>query len=168
MNLAPRTTQPLGLDSPRRESEALVACPRRHVPWLLLAVLTAVVVGIGFGSEIASAQEEKHRKVPGLDKVITGSSEQAFLGKVQSFDQEHSVLNVSSTQGSDTEIFPVKKNVHVATADGDKLKLAELRPGTTVMVHYEQKGDRRQVKQITIIDSSPVEQRAKKKNSRHS
>jgi hypothetical protein len=102
-----------------------------------------------------SAQEDRKHKVPVLDKINSGPSEQAFNGTVQSLDVRHSLLNVNTVQGSDTEIFPIKKSVHVSTATGGKLKLAALTPGTNVLIYYEQKGDRRTVKNIVVLRETP-------------
>jgi len=107
--------------------------------------------------EPTGAQDQRKRKVPGLDKVTSGSSHLAFSGKVQSVDLEHSVLNVNTVQGGTTEIFPLKKGIHISTADGEKLKVAALTSGVNVIVYYEQKGDRRTVKQIVVLASHAPE-----------
>jgi 3-dehydroquinate synthase class II len=39
----------------------------------------------------------------------------------------------------------------VVTADGDKLKLSKLKPGTDVIVYYDQKGDHRAVTEIVVL-----------------
>jgi len=115
-------------------------------PASLLGVL--LVASIALGS--AQGQEQK-RKVPGLSKIISGSNAQAFDGIVQSLDMKRKILTVNTVQGGDTEIFPVKKNLTVATADGDRVELTELKPGTNVLVYYDQRGDRRTVKQIIVV-----------------
>ncbi len=119
----------------------------------ILAIFLAAVTVLG----PAKAQEERKRKVPGLDKVTGGSSHLAFSGKIQSLDLQQNVLNVNTVQGHGTEIFPIKKGVHIATADGKKLKLDALIPGTDVIVYYEQKGDRRTVKKIDVLAPGAVE-----------
>jgi hypothetical protein len=121
----------------------------RPAIYLLIAV---VVAGISLGS--AQGQEQKH-KVPGLGKIISGSNNQAFDGIVQSLDLKRKILNVSTVQSGATETFSVPKNANVVTADGDKRTLAALTPGTNVFVVYEQKGDRRTVKQIVIVTAGP-------------
>ena len=70
---------------------------------------------------------------------------------MKSIDLESEVLNVDTVKGNSTEIFPIKKKVHVVTADGDKLKLAKLKPGTNVLVYYEQKGDHKTVTRIVVL-----------------
>ncbi len=108
-------------------------------------------------TSLASAQgQERKRHVPGLDKISGGSTNQAFSGIVQSLDMKRSILNVNTVQGGVTEIFPIKKGMHVESADGDKLKLAELKPGTNVLIYYSQKGDRRTVKQIVVLAGEPA------------
>jgi len=73
------------------------------------------------------------------------------MGVVKSIDLESEVINVDNIDGKSTEFFPIKKKIHVVTADGDKLKLAELKPGTNVLVYYDQKGDRRTVTRIVVL-----------------
>ena len=127
---------------------------------MILAVALALLSGFGSGR----AQEQRRRKVPVLDKVTSGaSSHQAFSGNVQSLDWDHEVLNVNTVQGGNTEIFPLKRGVRVSAADGKKLKLAVLKPGTSVIVYYDQKGDHRTVREIVVLASGPAE--AKKKTS---
>jgi len=101
------------------------------------------------------AQEER-RKVPVIDKITSGGpSQQAFMGVVKSVDFESEVLNVDNINGKSTEIFPLKKKVHVVTADGDKLKLATLKPGTNVLVYFDQKGDHRSITRIVVLVGGP-------------
>jgi hypothetical protein len=98
------------------------------------------------------AQEEHKPRVPGLDKITSpGVTQQAFMGIVKSLDLESEVLNVDNIDGKSTEFFPIKKKIHVVTADGDKLKLETLKPGTNVLVYYDQKGDRRTVTRIVVL-----------------
>lgn len=125
----------------------------KHNPGVLggratLLLIAVLVAGISLGS--ALGQEQKH-KVPGLGKIISGPNQQAFDGIVQSLDLKRKILNVNTVQGGATEIFPIQKNVNVVTANGDKRELTTLKPGTNVLVIYEQKGDRRAVKQIVIV-----------------
>ena len=82
------------------------------------------------------------------------------MGIVKSVDFESEVLNVDNITGKSTEFFPLKKKVHVVTADGDKLKLSTLKPGTNVLVYFDQKGDRRTVTRIVVLASGTP----KKKN----
>jgi hypothetical protein len=120
---------------------------------------TAVILAVAFIAVLAvhplHAQEERrHKKVPGLDRITSGADHQAFSGTVQSLDLRHSILNVSTVQGGNTEVFPIKKGVHVETAKGGKLKLDELLPGTSVIIYYEQRGDRRNVREIVVLQSA--------------
>jgi hypothetical protein len=140
-----------GSETPPRCTPGILGRP---VAWGL-----ALGLAVSFGLGTAPAQEHK-RKVPGLDKITTGgTNQQAFSGKVQSVDLERSLLNVNTVQGGVTEIFPVKKTVHVMTASGDRLRLGTLKPGTNVIVYYEQKGDRRTVKQIVVLAAAPREEK---------
>lgn len=103
------------------------------------------------GPSLILAQEPHKRKVPGLEKITTGSTRQAFTGEVQSLDLKRKLLQVSTVEGGSTEIFPVKKGVPVSTADGGKLKLTALTPGANIIVYYEQREDRRTVKEIVVL-----------------
>ncbi len=119
-------------------------------------ILTLALLMIS-GAASLSAQEERKHKVPIVDKISSGQSRQAFSGKVQSLDLERKLLNVDTVQGGNTEIFPVTKGVRVATANGGKLKLKALAPGTNVLIYYEQKGDRRTVREIIVLAAGPAE-----------
>ena len=105
--------------------------------------------------------QEDHKKVPVIDKITSGGpSQQAFMGIVKSVDFESEVLNVDNITGKSTEFFPLKKKVHVVSADGDKLKLAELKPGTNVLVYFDQKGDRRSITRIVVLVGGPPKKKA--------
>ena len=100
--------------------------------------------------------QEEHKKVPVIDKITSGAAtQQEFVGIVKSVDFESEVLNIDSINGKSTEIFPLKKKVHVVTADGDKLKLATLKPGTNVLVCFDQKGDRRTITRVVVLSGGP-------------
>ncbi len=103
------------------------------------------------GLSPARAQEQHKRKVPGLAKITAGPSQQAFNGVVQSLDFARNLLTVNSVEGSNTEFFPLSKGMRVSRADGVKLKLTALTPGTNVMIIYELKGERRMVKRIDVL-----------------
>jgi len=111
---------------------------------LLLAMLT-------FGGA-APAQQEKP-KVPGLDKIIAANQHLMFTGKVKLLDEQHNTLSVSSVEGSDTEIFPIKHSTRVLTSDGFRKKLDVLTPGTQIIVYYDQRSDRRSITQIELYTS---------------
>jgi len=123
---------------------------------LLVNLLFALVLwGLPLCATLG-AQEEHKPRVPGLDKITSpGVTQQAFMGVVKSIDLESEVINVDNIDGKSTEFFPIKKKIHVVTADGDKLKLAELKPGTNVLVYYDQKGDRRTVTRIVVLAGQP-------------
>ena len=94
-----------------------------------------------------------------MDKITQGSNHQAFSGRVESLDIERHVLEVNASEGKTLEIFPIKKGIQVSTADGEKLRLEELRQGNNVIIYYEQRGDRRTVKQIVVMATSPDEEK---------
>ncbi len=127
-----------------------------------LGVLLLCLCGASLGK--AQGQEHKHH-VPGLDKISGGSTNQAFSGIVQSLDMKRNILNVNTVQGGVTEIFPIKKGLKVETAEGNKTRLEDLKPGTNVLIYYSQKGDRRTVKQVVVLATEKV---AAKKAAPHS
>ncbi|MGD0323932.1 MAG: hypothetical protein ABSD45_09365 [Terriglobia bacterium] len=106
------------------------------------------------------AQEQRKTKVPVLDKITSGGpTHQQFNGIVRSIDLESEVLNVDAIKGNATEIFPIKKKIHVVTADGGKLKLTKLKPGTNVLVNYEQRGDHKTVTGIVVLAGGAVKKK---------
>jgi len=136
-------------------------CPRRWPAWAVVVfrfwggVFTLLVLVDLFSSAAVGAQDQRKPKVPVIDKIASGgSTQQLFIGTVKSVDLDSEVLYVDNINGKSTEIFPIKKKVHVSFADGVKLKLAQLKPGTLVNVYYDQKGDRRTVTAIEVVASS--------------
>jgi hypothetical protein len=126
--------------------------PFRFLVGLFLAV---ALLGLPLRSTL-KAQEERKSHVPVIDKITSGGpTQQAFSGIVKSVDLRGEVLNVDNINGKSTEVFPVKKKVHVVTADGDKLGLSNLRPGINVLVYYDQKGDHRTVTRIVVLAGGP-------------
>lgn len=113
--------------------------------------LMAVLVPIAAG-----AQDEHKHKVPVIDKITSGTDRQAFSGLVQSLDLKDSLLVVHDTRYDTDEYFPIKKTVSVATADGKYLTLDSVKPGQTVLVYYEQKSDKRTVKEIVLLEGAPA------------
>ena len=110
-----------------------------------------------FAAGIVRAQDQHKRKVPGLDKITSaGSGREAFSGLVQSLDVKDSLLVVRNAGGDTDEYFPFKKNVSVASATGRYLTLAGVKPGASVLIYYEQKGDKRTVKEIVVLENAPV------------
>ena len=131
------------------------------VPLNLLASLLFALVLWGLPlCTTLGAQEQRKPRVPGLDKITSpGVTQQAFMGVVKSIDLESEVINVDNMDGKSTEFFPIKKKIHVVSADGDKLKLTTLKPGTNVLVYYDQKGDRRTVTRIVVLVGGPVKKK---------
>jgi len=122
--------------------------------------LALVLWGLAYQTTI-KAQEQHKPKVPVIDKItFGGTSHQQFSGVVKSIDFESEILNVDTVNGSATEIFPIKKKVHVVTADGDKLNLTKLKPGANVLVYFEQKGDHRTVTEIVVLTGGVVKKKA--------
>jgi len=132
-----------------RASAGLILAPRRRIP---LAIAFPMLTFLALATvRPAHAQDERRSKVPVIGKIAGGSTRQAFSGKVQSLDLKRRLLTVGTVEGSATEFFPVKKDVPVETAGGEKLKVKELSPGTNVIVYYEVKNDRRSVSEIVVL-----------------
>ena len=112
-------------------------------------VATAILLLAG----VVLGQQEEKPKIPGLDKIISANEHLMFTGTVKSLDEKHNTLSVSSVEGGDTEIFPIKHGTHVETADGFRKKLDVLSPGTRVNVYYDQRSDRRTVTRIELFTS---------------
>jgi hypothetical protein len=108
----------------------------------------------------AAAPAQARPKVPHLGKTGDRLTRLAFSGKVQSLDTKHGVLNMTVPDREGTEMFPVKKHVEVVNADGAKLKLKALTPGTNVMLYYDQRGGEREVKQIIVLSAAPEKKKS--------
>ncbi len=126
----------------------------------------ALVLGCGIISVFLplQAQDERSTRAPDIGKTGGGASRQAFSGKVQSVDLKRKLLTVGTVEGNVTEYFPVKKNVSVSTAVGEKMKVKELEPGTNVIIYYTVKGDRRSVSEIVVLSAASAEEDPKKSN----
>ena len=141
---------PVGTSCPDRWSTAKGCRPSFYPTLIALAIALAASCGPA-GSSGYAQESHKGGKVPGIDKITTGSSRLAFSGNVLSLDEKHELLSVNTVQGGTTEVFPVKKGVHVSAANGQKLKLDNLTPGTNVLVYYEQKAEKRTVTEIIVL-----------------
>jgi len=107
-------------------------------------------------------QAPRPHHVPVIGKISGGSTHQAFSGKIASLDLKLNVLNVNAAEGGSTEIFPIKHNTEVRNAEGGKLRLKTLKPGTEVIVYYELKGSERTVKSIVVLSAGRAEEKEKK------
>ena len=123
-----------------------------------MAIGVALALVIAFSTITGNAQEDLKHKIPVVNKIANGPSRQAFSGKLESMDLDRHVLEVNALEGKGMEIFPVKKGIAVSTAGGGRLKLDDLKPGNNVIVYYEQKGDRRTVKEIVVLAAGADEQ----------
>lgn len=122
--------------------------------WLRLGMV-AVAAGFFIFVQAAPLRAQEHKsKVPLLGKITSSSTRhQAYSGTVQSLDMKQKILSVNSSQGRNIEIFPLKKDVRVKGADGKKMKLKALKPGTTVLIYYDEKHGERTVKDIIVLKS---------------
>jgi hypothetical protein len=138
-----------GLQAVRPQGQSLRALWRAS--WRLAVVVPAILLLVC----VAAAQQEEKPKIPGLDKIIAANEHLAFNGTVKSLDEKHNTLSISSVEGADTEIFPIKHSTHVETIDGFRKKLDVLSPGTRVIVYYDQRADHRTVTRIELLASEP-------------
>ena len=129
----------------------------RRVRHLLYAILVVSAVLAFRASPVLYGR--KGSKIPVISKLAGDVSYQAFSGKVESLDKERQLLKVNTVQGDHTEIFQVKKDVYVYTAGGDKLKVTDLAPGSNILIYFEQKKERRTVKEIVVLTNAPAEEK---------
>jgi hypothetical protein len=127
----------------------------------LVAVLAAIVLPSGVPNARAQQPDDHKRKVPIVDKITSTNGQEAFSGSIQSVDLKTSLLQVHSTADNTDEYFPLKKTVHVANAGGDRVTLDSLKPGVSVLVYYEQKGDHRAIKEIVVLGNAAETPKAK-------
>jgi hypothetical protein len=165
-----RRTFPTPVSNSRRPGELRIPSrlaaegnPARLPRWLRRAAIPLLCgLVVAACAQTAGAQEERKPRLPVLSKLTTGSVRQAFSGKVQSLDLKRKLLMVDTVEGGATEIFPVKKDVPVSMVDGEKIKLKELKAGTSVLIYYRQKNDRRAVSEIIVLSAGAEEKDAKK------
>ncbi len=128
------------------------------VGWIIgVALAVAVVAGLGD----ARAQEQRKRKIPVVDKIAGGANRQAFSGKVETVDLKRHVLEVNHAEGAGMEIFPIRNGVSVTSAAGEKMKVNQLKQGSNVIVYYDEKDDRRSVKEIVVLTTGTTENHKK-------
>ena len=106
------------------------------------------------------AQEQKS-KLPIVGKLSSGNRQQAYSGKIQSLDVKEKILNVDSLHGQDTEIFPFKKNVRIESVNGNKMSLAELTPGASVLIYFNQKSGERKISHIVVLSTGKKQAKGK-------
>jgi hypothetical protein len=126
-----------------------------------MALAIALALYCSAAGRVGYAQDSHKSKVPGLDKITSGSSRLAFSGNILSLDEKHELLSVNTVQGGTTEVFPVKKGVRISAANGAKLKLDILKPGTNVLVYYEQKAEKRTVTEIIVLSAGASQEKTK-------
>lgn len=118
--------------------------------------MAAVLIAIGVFALLQAAplQAQSHKsKVPIVGNLTSTNSRQAYSGKVQSLDLKQKVLNVDSLHGRESEIFPFKKNVRVESLNGERMNLKALKPGTTVLIYFNQKSGERTIRNIVVLSS---------------
>lgn len=129
------------------------------LPAMAAALLVACVCALWQGP-LLQAQNRKS-KMPIVGKLSSTDSRQAYSGKIQSLDLKQKILSVDSLHGQDSEIFPLKKNVRVESANGGRMDLKALKPGATVLIYFNQKSGERNISNIVVLSSG--EEQAKNK-----
>jgi hypothetical protein len=99
----------------------------------------------------AQTTDQHKRRVPVIDKISGGPTEQAFSGAVKSLDVKGSVLEVTNARDGTDEYFPFKKSVRVSTADGKYATLDNVKLGWNVLIYYEEKDNGPSVKEIILL-----------------
>lgn len=127
----------------------------------MLVALVAVCLVIVAQPSLLCAQQQKS-KFPGVGKHSSRNRQNAYSGKVQSLDLKQKILSVNSLHGEDSEIFPIKKNVRVENLGGTRMKLTALKPGTTVLIYFDQKSGERIIKNIVILGSGKNQEKGKR------
>jgi 3-dehydroquinate synthase class II len=127
-------------------------------------MLLAACVLTLFPAAPAHAQQHKS-KVPIVGKFGSGKRQQAYSGRVRSLDMKQMILNVNALHGRDSEIFPFKKNVKVEGVNGKKMDLSSLRPGSTVLIYFDQKSGERTIRNIVVLSSGKKQAKGKQKPS---
>ncbi len=123
---------------------------RAGAAWRVALVIPAILL---IAAAAFAQDDDEKPKIPGLDKIISANEHLMFTGTVKTLDEKHNFLSVSSVEGEDTEIFPIKHSTKVETSDGFRKKLAVLSPGTRIIVYYEQRADHRTVTDIQLYTS---------------
>ena len=61
-------------------------------------------------------------------------------------------------EGGATETFPLKKGAHAYTTKGARIKVADLAPGTNIIVYYDLHADKRNVSRIEVLTQESKKQ----------
>jgi predicted outer membrane lipoprotein len=131
--------------------------------WMLTVLLAACAFALLPATPLHAQQHKS--KVPLVGKFGSGNRQQAYSGRVQSLDMKQMILNVNSLHGRDSEIFPFKKNVRVESVNGKKMTLSSLRPGSTVLIYFDQKSGERTIKNIVVLSSGKKQAKGKPASS---
>lgn len=128
----------------------------------MAAALLVVCVFALWQAPLLHAQNRKS-KVPIVGKLTSSTnSKQAYSGKVQSLDLKQKILSVDSVHGRQSEIFPFKKNVRVESLNGERMGLKALKPGTTVLIYFNQKSGERTIRNIVVLSSGKEQAKGKR------
>lgn len=127
----------------------------------IVAALLVVCVFAFCQAPLLHAQNRKS-KVPIVGKLTSSNGRQAYSGRVKSLDLKQKILNVNSLHGRESEIFPLKKNVRVESLSGDRMNLKALKPGTTVLIYFNQRSGERTIRNIVVLSSGKEQAKGKK------
>jgi hypothetical protein len=106
--------------------------------------------------------QDRKSKMPIVGKLTSPSDREAYSGKIQSIDMKQKILSVDSLHDQDSEIFPFKKNVRVESLDGGRMDLRALKPGTTVLIYFNQKSGERTIRNIVVLGSGKEQAEGKR------
>lgn len=106
------------------------------------------------------AQEQK-TKIPIVSKLTSGKRQQAFSGTIESLDLKQKILNVHSLHGHNTAIFPFKKNVRIEGVGGNRMNVADLAPGMSILIYFNQKSGERKIRNIIVLSSGKKQTKGK-------
>lgn len=106
--------------------------------------------------------QQRKGKVPIVGKLTSPNDREAYSGKIQSVDLKQKILSVDSLHDEDSEIFPFKKNVRIESLDGGRMDLRALKPGTTVLIYFNQKSGERSIRNIVVLGSGKEQAEGKR------
>lgn len=137
------------------------AARKRGRFWAAITAVACLALILLQAAPLRAQQPPQNQgKIPVVGKSTPSLGRQAFSGTVQSLDMKQKVLSVNARQTQDAEFFPIKKNVRVEALNGKRLGLKALKPGTSVLIYFEQKHGQRRVNNIIVLRSG-------KKKSQH-
>jgi len=124
-----------------------------------LALLAAVT--FIFCQALPLRAQDQSPRIPIVSKLKSGKRQQAFSGTIQSLDMKQRILNVNSLHGHDTAIFPFKKNVRIENLNGNRMDVAKLTPGMSILIYFDQRSGERKIRNIIVLSSGKKQAKGK-------